>query len=806
MRHYLLLFITLVVFLLPFLAQSQNVNPATVDVASLSETQIARLITEMQRRGMSEEQAIALARSRGVSETQILQLRQRIQASQSGVGSNLQGGADFGASVDTDLFGKDNAFYSEKAFFIATREEERLFGYHLFNSDNLTFQPGVNYPVTGSYVVGPGDEFIIDVYGASQQSYVQNVDKNGRINIPNVGPILVGGFPLKEAERRIFDKLAVIYRDMVAATPRTFVSMQIGAIKPITVNVIGEVFAPGTFTLPGTATAFNALYLSGGPNIRGSFREIRVIRNGEVVRTLDVYDYLINGNSAVNISLQDGDVILVPTFRNRVRVDGSFIRTGIFEAAHNETIGKLIEYAGGFNEKAYRQRIELHRNTGRESEVRDVFSEMFDDFIVQNGDSLYAGEILSRFTNRVVLEGGVFRPGTYELTDGLTLNELLTRADGVREDAFLERGMIFRLNDDLTPSNISFNVSDVVSGRQEIFLKREDVVTISLISDMREERTVSIDGEVQRSGSFYFREKMTLGDLVTLAGGLKESASESYVEVTRRLSYEEAAKSGERTGHLFQFTVPRSLALGSKDAAFKLEPYDQIFVRKAPGYVETSKVKIGGEVNYAGQYALVGRNERLSDIIKRAGGLTTEAYAQGSMLTRVVKQDAKTMRLRASLEKSEDGVTFSDMDFEVVGVDLSRALTRPGSRDDIFLQDGDELIVPRRLQTVKIEGEVLNPLSMPYIEGRGLRFYIDQSGGFGVRAKRRKAYVVYPNGTAAATRNYVLFTSYPQVTPGSQIVVPQKPERTPLPATAWIGIGSGLSSLALAIITIVNQF
>ncbi|ASB49408.1 SLBB domain-containing protein [Alkalitalea saponilacus] len=786
--------------------ESQQIDPASVDVSALSDAQVQRLLDEMQRRGLTEEQALALARSQGVPESQISMLRQRIRTLGAGTISDERMKTRESMAMEDFASGFDQqpVIYSKKAFFVPSEQETRLFGFHFFNSDNLTFEPGINYPVTRKYLVGPGDQFIIDVYGVSEMTYFLFVDRSGNITIPNVGPIPVGGFTLEEAEERIFRRLSRIYRDMVADEPRTFANIQLGQIKPITVNVVGEVFAPGTFTLPGASTAFNALYLAGGPNLRGSFREIRVIREGEVLQKVDVYDYLINGNSEVNVHLMDGDIIMVPTVRNRVRIGGHLIRTGLFETLEGESIDELIKYAGGFDEKAYNRRIELHRNTGRELEVRDVFADQYDDFYAQNGDSLYVGAILSRFANRVAIDGAVFRPGTYELTKDLTLSQLIERADGLREDAFMERGMILRLNENLSYSNVAFDLSAVISGDKDISLRREDVVTISSIDDMREARTIRVFGEVQRPGRLDFREALTLGDAIALAGGLKESASESYVEVTRRLTYQEAASTSERTGHLFQFTIPRSLTLHNDDASFLLQPYDQIFIRRAPGFVQESSIRISGEIMYAGEYALVSRNERLSDVIRRAGGLTPEAYLPGAMLTRE-RRKGKADALTQSLEQSDERVSFSGLDFSVIGIDLEAALRRPGSRDDIYLQDGDELVVPRRLQTVQVEGEVLNPISMPYIEGKGLRYYIDQSGGFGLRAKRRKAYVIYPNGTAAATRNYVLFSSYPTVMPGSQIVIPQKPPRTPIPATGWIAIGSGVSSLALTIVTVINQ-
>ena len=792
------LFVFILLVSVSFLtAYSQSVNPANVNVETLSDTQIQKILTEIQRRGLSEQEAINLATAYGLSPSQISILRQRLLAANTAVSTDT--GISSGVLKDSTWM-----LTSGKEGFFTTPQERSVFGFHLFNSENLSFEPSVNIPVSPSYVVGAGDGFTIDVYGASQQQFNLRVDKNGSLNIPNIGPVPVGGLTLAAAEKRLVDKLSLIYRDLVSAQPRTFTNIQLETPKSIRVNVIGEVFAPGSYTLPGTATAFNALYLSGGPNYNGSFRNIKVIRNGQEVTVLDVYDYIINGNSKVNVPLRDGDVVLVPTFDKRVRVGGEFIRTGIFEGKEGETIADLVRYAGGFKEYAYKNRVELHRNNGREYEMVDLYQGSFNQIAVQTGDSIFAGKILERFANRVSIDGAVFRPGVYELTPGMTLKQLIDKADGVREDAFLERGLILRLNEDLSLSNMAFNVSDIVGGRTSIDLKREDVVTITPKDSIREERTIKIHGEVLNPGEIPYRDNMTLEDAIILAGGLKESASEASVELTRRLSYEEAVAYNEINVHLYQFNVSRLLTLDFTDAGFKLSPFDQIYIRRAPGFSDGGMVTVSGEVMHSGQYGLTRKNERLSEVLKRAGGLTPDAYAEGAMLTRRGELSAKARRLREELKKTANGVEFSELGFEVVGVNLAKAIEKPGSRDDIILRQGDELVVPRKLLTVNVEGEVLNPITIPFVDRRGLRYYVNQGGGFAMRAKKSKAYVIYPNGSSSATRNFVLFNNYPAVRPGSQIVIPQRPERERLPATAWIGIGSGISSLALTIITIVN--
>ncbi|WP_289054459.1 SLBB domain-containing protein [Carboxylicivirga marina] len=784
--------------------QAQSIDPNSVDVRSMNvddmtDAQVIRMIQEMEKRGLSEQQVIALAQARGMSQDQIAKLRQRINE------VKLTGGTGAGSVGASGMTSDSGMTESIKKPVDSAVADQRIFGFSFFNNENLTFEPNINLPVPPSYVLGPGDEILIDVWGVSQQNYNLPIDKNGSINIPNVGPVQLGGLTQEAAQKRIFSKLTSIYSDLKSSNPRTFASINVGTVKSIKVNVIGEVFLPGTYTLPGTATAFNALYLSGGPNKDGSFRNIQVIRNGELLATLDVYEFLIRGKSDINVPLSDGDVILVPTYEKRVKVGGEFKRNGIFEAKGEEKISDLVEYAGGFTEDAYTYRVELYRTTSRQRAFKDVLADNYEKIVIQSGDSVFAGSVLERYENKVSIEGAVYRPGNYELSEGLTLKQLIDNADGVREDVFLNRGLVTRLMDDLTLQNITFNVGEVLRGEKDIELQREDMVTISSIDDLREIRTVEIFGEVQYPGEFDYNEDMTLSDLVFKSGGFKESASEAFIEISRRLSYDEAHKAGDKIAHVYQFTISRELKMNGEDAKFILSPYDQVFVRQSPGYERKSVVNVKGEVNYAGQFSLTSKKERVSTIIMRAGGLSPNAYSKGAMLTRKVEVSQKVKRLREQLAASDTSLVFDDLGFEVVSIDLEKILNNPGAKDDIFLQNGDELVIPRELQTVKISGGVLNPLSASYIEGKGMKHYIRSGGGFDLRAKKGKAYVIYPNGAAASTKSFLFFRNYPKVMPGSEIVVPQKPDRDPIPATAWIAMASALASLSLTIVTIADR-
>ncbi len=777
-----------------------SIDPSKVNVDELSDEQIMRLIQEMEKRGLTEDQAIMLAQARGMSAQQVQKLQQRIrQVKLSGVPLDPDMGMDPSKSAMTS-----DMVESVKEPVDSSRVNARIFGFSFFNNENLSFEPNVNIPVPASYVIGAGDEILIDVWGVSQQNYMFNVDKNGNINIPDIGPIHIGGLTQEAASKRILNKLSLIYNDLKSNNPQTFASVAVGTVKAIKVNVIGEVFLPGTYTIPGTASAFNALYLSGGPNPDGSFRNIQVIRDGKVFAILDVYEYLLKGKSSVNISLREDDVILIPTYDKRIKVGGELKRNGLFEAKGDETVADIIDYAGGFTEDAYTHRLELYRNSSRQKVFKDIIKENFESTILQSGDSVYVGPILARFENKVSISGAIYRPGNYELTEGLTLKQLIDNADGIREDAFLNRGLITRLNDDLSLKNITFDVGAVLRGELNYELQREDLVTISSIESLREVRTVQIFGDVQYPGEFDYQEDMTLSDLVFKSGGFKESASESYIEVSRRLSHEDVKVASEKIADVFQFNISRDLKMHGEDASFALQPFDQVFVRRAPGFEDKSVVQVRGEVNYAGQFSLTSTNERISTIIQRAGGFTGDAYPAGAMLTRRSARSAKEKKLREQLMKNDKSIELNDIGFDVVGIDLEKIMKNPGSKHDIFLRDGDELIIPRELQTVEVSGAVLNPLSVSYQNGKSLRHYVRSGGGFALRAKKGKVYVIYPNGVAAATKNYVFFNSYPKVLPGTEIVVPKKPDKAPMSAASWIAIASSLASLSLTIVTVIN--
>jgi protein involved in polysaccharide export with SLBB domain len=786
----------------PLLAQN-IVNPSTIDVNNLSDAQIKRVIQEIQTRGLTQDQAIALAKAQGATQTQIDQLMVRIQQQQ-------MNPSDTSSWNKADVLVANpsaKAYSSPKARVVVSEKTKKIFGYQLFNSQNLSFEPAVNIPIPQNYILGISDQISINVWCASQTKYQLTIDKSGAITIPDVGPVYLAGISFEKGQSLIKNRLMAIYSGMSGEFPNTWAEVNLGAVRSMKITVIGEINAPGTYTLPSTASAFNALYLSGGPNENGSFREIKLIRDGVTIKTIDVYDFLINADPAANVQLREQDILFIPTYKTHVEIDGEIKRKGIFELKNNETVSDLIRFAGGFGDKAYTQTLSVVRNNNKEREVRNVNDSDYTKYSLMNGDVVTIDAILNRFSNRVAITGAVFHPGNFELTSGMKLTDLIKRADGLREDAFMNRGLISRIKEDNTLENVSFDLKEVMAGRSDIVLRKEDKVLIRSIIELREARTVNIIGEVIKPETFEYQENMTLGDLIFKAGGFREEADISVIEVTRRLSYEQAAKVTDKMNDIFQFNITRDLKLSLNDASFKLMPFDEVYVRRAPGFRDQGTIFITGEVVYSGTYAISNKNERISNIVKRAGGLMPDAFISGATLTRTYKLSGAEIESKKQIIK-KDTISANNVSAETksyaVGIELNKILAKPGSSIDLLLQPGDVLNIPRELQTVKVSGSVMNPLALTYERRLCLRKYIDLAGGYDDMARKSKTYVIYPNGTTLSTRGFI-FRRTPRITPGSEIIVPRKPERRGSDNTMkWITIASAMSSLTIAVATVVN--
>jgi protein involved in polysaccharide export with SLBB domain len=620
---------------------------------------------------------------------------------------------------------------------------------------------------------------------------------------------------MSEAQIRITKQLSTIYGGINSGN--TSVQISLGNIRSIRVLLIGEITQPGTYTLPSLATVANALYVSGGPNENGSFRSIDVIRNGKSVSTFDLYDFLIHGDLSNNIVLQDQDIVKVNPYRMRVELSGEIKRPAIFEAKESETLQNIIDFAGGYTDNSFKDIIKVFRVNNKSREVGNVMADQIASFKLKSGDKFFVDSILTnRFTNRVSISGAVFHPGDYALDEGMTVGDLIQKADGVQEVAVMSRGIIRRLQDDYTPAMISFNVQDVISGAQTLKLQREDSVMIFSKLKLREEYQVKIDGEVNQPGYYIYGDSMHLEDLVLLAGGLKDAASLKHVEVSRRIRTDGRYDSTDtRMAITQQFDINADLE-GNPAAVFALQPFDEVMIRRAPAYTEQANVLLDGEVVYPGSYTINTKKERISDVIRRAGGLRPEAYAEGAVMLRrtfINSSDSSLLvnKLEVFYNKLKDSTDIERMrgtierKEQLLGIQLEKVLASPGSKYDLYLEEGDIIRVPKKLQTVQMFGEVYFPKKVRFDKNFSFRDYVRGAGGFTAQALKKRSYIVYSNGEVKSTRRVLFFNSYPKVKSGAEIYVPIKKQKTGLSGGEAVGLASAMASVALVIVTIINS-
>lgn len=775
----------------------------SIKVTELTDNQIKQLIDQAKTRGLSEQDLTAEAISRGMPYSEVLKLRERIASIRSGEAEPVAETFPQ-ARVAPDLVVPDWTLPSDTGGI-------KVFGYNMFRRENLSFEPSFNIPTPSNYVLGAGDNLIIEVWGASQQTYELPVTPEGAISITNIGPVRVSGLTVEQASQLIINRLSSIYSGLKGSNPNTFAQVSLAGARSIKISITGDAYLPGTYTLPAFATAFNALYLAGGPAENGSFREIRVIRNGDVVSIMDLYDFLLKGETKLNIRLQDEDMIFIGPYQKQVMVTGEVKRPAIYEILENETLGNLIAFSGGFTADAFRKRLQVDRKTDSQRTLLNVESTLFSSFLLSDGDSIPVEGILDRYENRVTINGAVWREGSFELTDGMTLSTLISRAEGLREDAFMNRAAIYRLQEDLQLKVIEVNLRDVINGKgQDIVLHREDLVLVSSLSDLEQEQTVRVVGEVQKPGTYPWARYQTLGELIRIAGGLKESASLSRVEVARRVTDRKALKVGDQVTHIFNFPLDAGLSLNDTAASFVLEPFDMAFVRRSPGYEEQVLAEVRGEINFPGNYAISKRSERISDLVTRSGGITNDAYLPGATLYREVDttQIANLDRM-AVIDTSQailDIEEIAKVTTQAIGIDLRKILNNPYSSDDLILEEGDVLFIPRELQTVRLNGGLLYPVTVRYQDRMGLKRYVSQAGGFTSNASRSKVFVVYANGSVDQTRSFMGIKSYPPVKPGAEIFVPLKPEKETKSVQETLAVSSALTSIALVIVSIVRLF
>ena len=687
----------------------------------------------------------------------------------------------------------------------------KVFGRDIFRTANLTFEPSMNIATPVNYRLGPGDELQIEVWGASEANITQKVTPDGYISIPNVGPVNVNGLTVQAATNRIKAKLSQIYSGMASSNVNlsTHVKVSLGQIRTIQVNIMGEVARPGTYALSSFSTVFHALYKAGGMSKMGSLRNIKVVRGGRTVATVDVYDYIINGRSHSDIRLQEGDVILASPYDALVLIKGKVKRPMYYEMKSSESIRTLIGFAGGFSNDAYRGAVTVDRNNTKERTVATVDDMNYGVFKVKDGDVVSVGEILDRYDNRIEVKGAVYRPGYYELgKDIQTVKDLIEKADGLLEYAFTNRAVLHRENDDKTLEVISLNVKAIIDGTEaDVTLRKNDVLFIPSKYDLEQKGTLEIRGEVYKPNVFPYAANTKLEDLIIMAGGLTESASTVRVDVTRRIIDRKGTKKQKEIAQTFSFGVKDGFVVEG-EPGFVLEPYDQVFVRRSPGYSEKVNVTVSGEVEFEGDYSLNVRNERLSDVLEKAGGLTEFAYIEGARLERQMtpeeyKQAQELMDMVASNNKvsGNDSIVVPQVSRTYpVGIDLKEILANPHSAIDPVLQDGDVIVIPQYMTTVSVSGSVRKPNSVVYDPKMKLKDYISEAGGYAERARKSGTFILYPNGHIKELgRN----ASAKDIMGGSKIIVPQKGRSQWNLATTLTSVTTSVSMLAV-IATLIN--
>lgn len=780
-----------------------------VKASDVSDAQLTTIIERGEKEGLSPQQALEMARARGMSASVANELLQR--AEQLMARQKAENAAVSALRTNGEPLAPLQASAPEDSIPTLPEEEEeegpQIFGKSLFAKKHQGFEPAMNVPTPVNYVLGPGDELVVDIWGATTNLHQLTVSTEGTVGIDNLGPIYVQGLTMQQAEERILSKLKQLYRGLEPGNSNatTFARISLGRVRSIQVTVIGEVEVPGSYTVSSLATVFNVLYQAGGPNEIGSFRQIEVLRNNQLVATLDIYELLLKGQQSGNIRLQDQDVVRIATIAGRVEVSGQVRRPGLYEITPGETLAQIIAASGSFTDTAYTRQARIKRNTPSERKMLTVDRDAFNDFEMQNGDQVEIDRLLDRFNNRVSIEGAVWRPGDYELQEGMKLSDLLAKAEGLKPDVFRGRGVINRLTEHFDFEVLSFNVDRVVRGEEDHLLMPEDLVVIRSIHEMREERTVSLGGEIMESGIYQYRQGMTLEDLILMAKGFKASASEARIEINRRIIGEPAPQQrGKQMAETYVFGVERNLTMRPEAESFELKPFDQVYVRPRPDYTVQQSVRIEGEVLFPGDYTLSNRNERISDLVRRAGGLTEEAYIKGAT---IVRKTGELERVETELQLSIDEIVEDKKKTEnYIGIDMARIIEQPGGEDDIFLRPGDVLRVPAELQTVKVSGGVLRETEIRYTNGKNLKYYVKRSGGFAQNARRAKAYVVYANGDVDSKSRFLFFASNPEIEPGAEIVIPQKVEREPMSPGERISIFSSVVSMAAVVITAMSRF
>jgi protein involved in polysaccharide export with SLBB domain len=824
-------------------SQSQSIpqfDITKIKVDQLTDAQIKKIVKKAESSGLTEDQMGAMALSRGMSPGELEKLKDRIsklnldqnlhsstsnrvagnprrQISAKQLSQGLQQGIQQGTpsannqlqlQVDsTKLF---ESVYNVQADTAFENLRKKIFGYNLFFNKQLTFEPSLNIPTPKDYQLGAGDVITIDIWGASQQNYNLTISPDGSIIVDNIGPINISGLTIDKASAKIISRLSSIYSGITGKSPNTFAQVSLGSLRSILVSLVGEVNNPGTYTLPSLATVFNALYLSGGPSLNGSMRNIQVYRDNKLLTTLDIYDFLVNGDQKNNIRLQDQDIIMIKPYITRIELQGEIKTPALFEIKPSEFLSDLLKFSGGFTDKAYSHRLKIDRNTDRQHKIIDVLSSQFTTTKLEDGDYIKVEPIIDRYENRVEIEGAVNRSGKFELDPGMKVKDLIDKSEGLREDAFLNRAILYRLDENLTVQSTPIDLHGVLKGdSSNLILIKDDFIKVYSIFDLKEQYNVQIDGEVSKPDNYSYIKNMTLSDIIAIAGGFKESASLARIEIARRIKNNDTESRSNKIATVFTFTVTKELLLADSASGFELQPFDRIFVRRSPGYEVQTLATINGEVNFPGLYSIVTKDEKISDLVYRAGGLTKEAYPKGAKLIRKLTENQKErLKILKSIETQATDSIKIQVNLETeqaIGIDLEQIIKTPHSKFDLILQEGDQLYIPKELQTVRLSGAFLYPITVRYDKTYGFSKYAALAGGYAEDALPKNAYVIYANGSVDRTSSFLGIKAYPTIEPGAEIIVPKKVEEEKISKQEALAISTALTSLALIIVTIISK-
>ena len=825
-----------------FTTYSQSFDDlSNVNFSELNDSQIDLLLRRAGSQGYNQFDLLKMARAQGFTQADIENLDKRFKSAQ----TIARVAESASAPLEETRLRKQWLENIE----IFRENDSDVFGYNVFTGTSfLSFQSNLNLPTPSDYILGAGDKMFIDVYGESESYFQAEISPEGYAILENIGPVNLNGLSLEKAKLRLTNRFKKVYPGIQSR--KTFLNISVGIPRAIRINIAGEVNLPGTYNFSAFNTLYNALYVAGGITENATLRDIKLFRNNKLISTVDVYKFLTEGDGSSNVRLENNDLILVNTYSNRISIDGAVKSPGKFEMKDKETLLDLLNYAGGLSENAFKKSIKLTRIIDGQLKVVDINSDQFDFFKPMDGDKYLIEKIIEKYNNRVIVNGAVFRPGTFSLTEEMTVKNLIDKAEGLKTDVFFDKAYITRTNEDYSTSTIALNLKDEL--KNPIFiLQEEDVLNILSINDLSEENYIEISGQVNNPGIFPFSKNISLSDLILLAGGFKENATQNRIEINRRLSSKELNENN--ISEILIFDLDKNL----NNNSIMIEPFDQIIVRKNPNFYTQQYTRVEGEVMYPGKYAISSKNERISDLINRSGGFKNMAYLKGATLIRltefaelqsdlnkkikslndlknkvsnkegtlteselllieridedlinidtnknenqILSSYAKSERINEILKKNSVDGDIPISKSEAIGIDLMSIVNSPGSKSDLLLKEGDVIIVPKKLETVRLRGELLYPTTVRFVSNKSLKYYINSSGGFDNKAKRSGTYIVYANGDVARTKKFLFFNIYPKAEPGSEVIVPKKSIKNPIAANQLLNFTTGLATLILAI-------